>query len=491
MGSTFGSYGIAVSGMFVNQSALAVTSSNLANINTTGNSRKQTVTLEKVTVQTGGTSVGSGSDLEEIKRARSSFLDRAYRQQNAKLSYWTTKTANIEDIQLILNEFAVDDGSADDGLQSTIENFFSSWEELAKDPSSLTSRQTVLDYANTLVDILAEVDGQLEQLQADACAKVTEGVADLNSLAQKVADLNSQIMKAEVSGVEAGDLRDQRDSLIDEMSALVNISVSEQSSGMLDVSIGGVPLVKGSHTYSLEAAGDGSAQRPLTVSWPDFACAADITSGSLAAYLEDADQSGVTAIDLTTPYNFTTGLTSSISNMRQGLNDLITTIATEVNALHSAGTGLDGTTGVAFFVAADATKPLSINNIAVNPVLAEDLNGIAAGSGGEAGDNTVANAITALTDAKAYTYNGLEMDITGFYQALVSWAATEGESAAGFYDSQSALCLSVDNQRQSLSAVSVDEEMAKMITYQNAYSAAARVLSTIDGLIAGLIQELG
>lgn len=486
--STFGTYSIAYSGMYTSQASLTATSTNLANVDTAGASRVRVAYAEQATVQSNGTSVGDGVDVESITRARDQFLDGTYRTQNAEAGYWAVKNGNLEYMQEIVNEFE----SEDTGLQQMVSEFFSSWEELSKDPSSESNRQAVTEAAASLISAVTELDEQLQELQADAYNGVQDGVDSLNDLAAQVAELNQQISQTEAGGGEASYLRDQRDALLDEMSALANISVRE-SNGTLQVSIGGVSLVNGSSTHKLAVSGDGSTESPLTVKWADLDCKANITSGSITSYLEDAGQTGYETIDADSlPYSFTTGATSSISTMRQALNDLITTLAEELNTLHSAGYGLDDSTGLDFFTAIDSNQPISITNIQVNPELLADADKIAvSGEQGEEGNNTIAASICDLSTSECYQFDGVTMNIDNFYEALTSWLGTTGSNAASSYETQEALVTQVDNQRQSVFSISLDEEMSNMIKYQNAYSAAARVLNTVDGLIGDLIQDLG
>ncbi len=491
MGSTFSSYHIAVSGMAANQSALAVTTSNISNINTAGYSRKQVSSVEQTVSQSNGTTAGTGVSLSEVLRARDTLLDQTYRNQNAALNYWEVKENNLETIQETLNEFTTSDDAdaSESGLQQIVADFFNSWEELAKDPSSQSNRQSVLENAESLISTMQDIDAQLQQLQEDSVTQVQEGVTKLNDLAQQVAKLNGQITQQELSGAEAGDLRDQRDSLLDQMSALANIKVQE-SNGIMEVSIGGVSLVRGTETRELKAVGDGTAENPLQVQWADLGSAADLTSGSIRAYLEDGDQS-FNQVITTTPYDFSASSTSSIANLRQGLNDLLTTIATALNALHTSGTDLDGDAGLDFFTAVDSSQPLSLSNIQVNPELENDLDKVVTSTQGQAGDGTIAEQIYQLTEQKIFKFDGLSVNLNDFYESLVAWVATAGNNASSSYDTQNTLVKQVDNQRQSISSVSLDEEMTKMMMYQKAYSANAKVLSTMDSLLAELIDDLG
>ncbi|BBB90405.1 MAG TPA: flagellar hook-associated protein FlgK [Methylomusa anaerophila] len=493
MSSTFGNYKIAYSGMRVNQAALSVVSNNLSNVNTTGYSRQRISSVEENTVLTGGQSLGMGSNVQEIARARDELLDQTYRRQNAKTGYWSVKSGDLEYMQKILTEYEADDGTSTDGLQQMLENFFDSWSELATDSSSLSSRQVVTDSAVSLIDTLTQIDGQLQQLQQDACDRVQEAVDTLNDLAQQVADLNSQIKAAELGGGEASYLRDQRDSLLDQMSTYANINVQEHSNGVLQVTIGGVNLVNGDRTKELAVTGDGSTTDPLKVQWSGLNQAADITSGTVAAYLEEAQQTDLAAIDNATdiPYAFSTGTLSDINTMRQALNDLICTLAVAINSLHSSGTDLNGNAGEDFFTAVDSSQPLSISNIQVNPALLAEPAKVVAAAGADSGDNTIANQIYELTGDDLFKFNGAAVDVNTFYESFIGWLGTAGDDANSSYDTQTTLVDQVDSQRQTISAVSMDEEMSNMIMYQNAYNASARVLSTIDSLIGDLMDDLG
>ncbi|MBP1763306.1 MAG: flagellar hook-associated protein FlgK [Firmicutes bacterium] len=496
MGSVFGTYSIAYSGMVVSQAALAATSTNLANVNTTGASQVNVSNAEQNTVRSDGTSSGDGVGVASITRARDVLLDSAYRTQNAKSTYWSVKSGNLEYMDEILGEYETSSTTDDadtttttSGVQKTIDDFFSAWQTLSTDSTSESTRELVVSAAVDLVSTLSSIDEQLQQLQKDAVNGVKDGVDSLNDLASQVADLNDQITQAEAGGEEASYLRDQRDALLDQMSSLADIKVTETSAG-LQVSLGGINLVNGDKTHTLAVEGDGSENNPLTVVWEDLNCDAAISSGSIKAYMEDADQTGCEAIaasDL--PYDFTTGAASSISTLRQALNDLITTIATKVNSLTASGVDLNGDAGLALFTTVDSSQPLSIFNIQVNPELVSDSDKVVPSNGSADGDNSIANQICNLAgDTSCYRSGGLSLDITDFYKTVISWLGTTGETAVNNYDSQAALVEQVDTQRQSVSGISIDEEMANMIQFQNAYAASARVMSTIDGLLGDLMD---
>ncbi|MBU2702557.1 flagellar hook-associated protein FlgK [Sporomusaceae bacterium BoRhaA] len=695
MGSTFGTYNIAYSGMYVNQASLATASTNLANVDTTGASKVQVSSVERDTVQSGGTSTGDGVSVAAITRARDRYLDSAYRTQNAAATYLSVKSGNLKYLDKILSEYDTTSTSTTDttsnGVETELEDFFNAWQTLSTDSGSssssntgtsaqttfaaaittatsgttstaktavstaysaykaaltsgnaativstkttldsavttlsdstltaalttyntssgtainsaattlsaditngssalatlssaittatsgttstaktavstaysaytaaltsgvaktIVSTKTTLDSAVTaladttlttaystynsatdggttintaatsltnaittatstataettraavtaagvdLISTLTDIDKELQQLQTDAVTGVKDGVDSLNDLASQVADLDKQITQAEAGGGEASYLRDQRDVLLDQMSSLANISTTE-SNGTLKVTLNGANLVDGDTARSLVVDGSGTITDPLTVNWADSGTQASIQSGSIKAYMEDADQTGYATIDSSSlPYNFTTTATSSISTLRQGLNDLITTLATKVNSLSTSGVDLDGNAGLDFFTAIDSSQPLSITNIQVNPALVADSSKVVAASSAASGDNTVANEICALEDdTTCYKSSNSSLDIIDFYAAITDWIGTAGDTAASNYTTQSTLVTQVDTQRKSVSSISIDEEMSNMIKFQNAYAASAKVMSTIDNMLYTLISE--
>ncbi|WP_371380329.1 flagellar hook-associated protein FlgK [Sporomusa aerivorans] len=485
MRSTFNLYNIAATGMYVNQAGLSVVSNNLSNIMTPGYSRQKLASVERVGSGAGGSpSYGCGTSVAKIGRARDSFLDQTYRQVNGRAVYYNLKYALIEDGQKLLNEYGVKDKSneSDKGLQQTVKNFFNSWDQLSKGVEG--ARSTIVGNATALVNAFNQINAQLQEMQQDAGNRVKDSVNMLNSCARELIALNREIVRAESGGVENGNLRDQRDALLDTMSSLANISAIEQPNGSVDVRIGGVALVQGDITHNLAVEEtDGS----FAIKWAELDLAADISSGSIKVNLEESDRR--TGSDAR--YTFAPQGGSTLTDLRQGLNHMLTTIVSKVNSLLQSGKDLYGNTGEALFVKINSDEPLEAGNIKVNPVIANNVNKIAAGVSGAQSDYSVAIKINGLQNEAIFNFDGLPMTGTGFYQALISWGGTLGDTANSKYDTQAMLLMQVSNQRDTVSSVSQDEEMSKMIVYQNAYNASARVLSTIDSLVSDLINKLG
>ena len=277
------------------------------------------------------------------------------------------------------------------------------------------------------------------------------------------------------------------------MSSLTDLTVNVQTDGTYEVLIGGVYLVRGTQTHTLVTAGDGSTSDPLTVTWAETGGDVEFSSGSILALLEDADQSAVQTIDESDlPYDFDPSSASSIGELRQGLNALITTIAYSVNDLFSSGTPLDGTTasGVLFFVNGDTDTEagLSIGNIQINTALAADSSLLAVSATGEASDGGIATSIAELASSELLAADGLSKSGDDYYTAVVSWLATKRETTEGLLATQESMVNQTDTDRLSVFSVSMEEELTKMVAYQSAYSASAKYLSLVDGLVSDIIS---
>ena len=175
------------------------------------------------------------------------------------------------------------------------------------------------------------------------------------------------------------------------------------------------------------------------------------------------------------------------------VSELVKAVAEEVNALHRIGFGLDGTTEVDFFTTTDGSLEFNTKNIQVNSLIQEDINLIAAAATDDpevyAGDNSNALAIAALKNKLAMN-NGVA-SFNDFYMAIIGKLGVQGQESGQMVANRSYIIEQLMNQRESVSGVSLDEEMTNMIKYQHAYSAAARIITAMDQCLETLIFRLG
>jgi flagellar hook-associated protein 1 FlgK len=242
MGVGFASYEIARSGLTVNERGLYVTGHNIANVNTPGYVRQQAMIkngpVESYYTRGGLVQLGLGADIQEVRQIRHSFLDNIYRQESTTLGYWESRQKTIQDVESIMAE------PMESGLQNVLNQFWDSWQELSKDPDSITVRALVRQRSEALVQQINHMGTQLDRLQDDLNSEIGVRIDEVNDITKQIAGLNVSILKTEVCGDSANDYRDQRNSLLDRLTKLVNVDVNEMQDGQVDVTLGGYYLVQ-------------------------------------------------------------------------------------------------------------------------------------------------------------------------------------------------------------------------------------------------------
>lgn len=498
MSSTFSCYNIARTGMYTSQRSLEVIVHNVTNADTVGYVRQQAMLSDKASQRYGSKQVGTGVSVSELRQIRSIFLDNTYRQENSTKSFWQNIQSTVEDIESILDSL-----SDTSGLGLAMDEFFKGWEELAKEPENGTAREAVVEYGNSFAEVMNDIEEQLDQIQESLDEQITSAVSTVNTIAGQIAELNKVILTNEINGQNANDYRDQRNALLDTLSGYTEIAVKELEDGTVRVAIGGKSIVNGIDSYHLSCEAQTHDSDFVTVVWENSGLEANLTDGSIAALIEcrgQADagailESGTTEADIdndAAAYSFSTSTITEglIPRIREGLNIMVNLMARKINVLHESGIGLDGSTGTAFFVKLDESLPFQAGNIAVNPEL-EDASKIAASGTGAAGDATIADSIVDIRASEYYNCDSLKMNIDDFHIAVVDWIGTMGEEADTYVVNQGTLVEQADNNRLSLSQVSMDEELTNLIKYQHSYTASAKVMTTIDSMLDKIINGMG
>ena len=242
MRTTFGSFNIATSGLFASQRSLDTTSHNISNANTEGYSRQ--ITKQRASMPTYGDPtgvVGTGVETYDIIRIRSSYLDAKYWGQNKTYQEWSVKQAQLESLEGVFNE------PSDTGIRIVMDEFFTALEELSKQPGDSTCRVNVIEKANMLTTTINRNGYELINSIRDVNFSIKNKVSQINSLSEQIANLNKHIFSFELGGNKANDLRDQRNLLLDELSSIVNITVTElpgpNGNNYMDVKLGGITLI--------------------------------------------------------------------------------------------------------------------------------------------------------------------------------------------------------------------------------------------------------
>ena len=472
MRSTFGSIETTLRGLRAQQLALDITGHNISNANTPGYSRQvadmtatdpyAVPTMNRLQI---AGQIGTGVTVTQIRRMREQFVDRRTQYENSTLGYWDARQRKFTHLEVTLAEPAdLETGSS---IGYHLNEFWSALQQLANAnrANNIAVREVVREKAHNLCDVIRSTYRQLVSLQRDLSAEIAVKIGRINSLAEEIAGLNAEIAKITGVGDNPNDLLDQREVLVHELSTLTAISVQSDELNRYSISIGGMLLVAGDTPYHLEAMSDGS------VVWAHNGVGATFTNGEIKGLLEMRDVEIQYYID--------------------SLNELATTLIVEFNQTHGEGYDLDGNTGLNFFAGTDAS------DITLDDVIraADGLRRIAAtylpspaSWNGEVGNGENALRLARLIKEEPLLHGDTLSD---FYDSLIAKLGVDAEKANVTYANQHTLVGHLKNMQESVAGVSLDEEMANLIKFQNAYNAAARMMTAIDEVLDRLINGTG
>jgi flagellar hook-associated protein 1 FlgK len=444
---------IARTALLTQQRAIDTTGHNIANASTEGYSRQRLNLAPQVPQQTGFGQMGRGVSIIGISRARDQFLDAGYRRENGDRGRYGMTRDMLGQIEQVFGE------PSDNGLAAGIDALFSAFGDLANDPAGKAPRVLAREAAATLTQSFHDADRRLAAAGAEVTNRMEAIVSDVNDIMRRIADLNTRVRAGSAGEREAPDLSDERDKLVDQLSAVVGVRVLAREDGTIGVAAGDALLVDGGQFTTFEVRDLGNGAYGIGVAGAKGTI--NVQSGQLAALVE---LSGVT-----------------IPGIRARLDALAAGIVAEVNAIHRGGTTLSGGTGVDFFNPNGRTAA----SIALSGEIAATTDNIAAGRSGGGVDNANALAIAALRTTGVGSFEGAS--IGQAYQEIVTDIGVLGQAAGRQYDAQDVVASHADAMRQSVSGVSIDEEMTNLISQQNAFAAAARLVSVADQMMQDVI----
>ncbi|QDX91584.1 flagellar hook-associated protein FlgK [Brevibacillus laterosporus] len=487
MRSTFHLLEVSKRALFAQQAALNVTGHNVANANTIGYTR-QRVNLSATTPIPGpGMNadrapglLGTGVYATDIQRIREDYIDRQYRTAAINTGYWNDKLKTINNVEDIMNE------PSDSSLQKVMDQMWQGWEDLSSDPKSQSNRSVLRERAVAVADTFNHVYNRLTQLQSDLNNEVAIQTESINSIANQIASINKQIGDVTPHGYQPNDLYDQRDVLIDKLSLMTDVNVTPTERGMVNITIGGQPLV--TNTTSTEMKAEKNAETgkyEITLGGAEFKPLKGM--GTLSAAIVGRDE--------------------TTADMLQKVNALAVNLAREINEVHKTGYNLDDIKnntqeGLNFFVIDGGTdNPTSAANIKVNPAILNSLDKIAAAKADETGQINDGNNQNALAIAKIKnkvipagnnpTDFPQATSIDDFYRHTIAQLGVDGQEAIRNYKNAETTSDMILMNRESVSGVSPDEEMVNIIKFEKAYSAAARVMTSMDELLDKIINGMG
>lgn len=321
-------FSIGVSGLNAAQTSLSVVGQNIANGNTPGYNRQIMTQAARTPQQQGYGFLGQGVDVTGVSRIYDRYLDTQVLNAQAGSNYYSSQLTQLNQINNLLSDPSV-------GLNNSFQNFYSSLQTLSQDPSSIPSRQTVVNMSQALVSNFTAIGSNLSQMQAGVNSQITSTINSINALAQNIADLNSQIAAAAAGNTQRqpSDLMDQRDQAMEQLNKLVSAKSVPQSDGTYSVFIGnGQALVLGSNVSKLGTQSVPGDPLNVEVTYPNpngtntVVPTSSLSGGQLAGYLSFRDgpllstqqKLGTLAIDFTTAINYQNQLGRDLSGNQGG-----------------------------------------------------------------------------------------------------------------------------------------------------------------------------
>lgn len=474
---------MAARSMAVIQGGIRTVAHNVANVNTPGYSRqRQVLEAEHPEVRPDGT-LGTGVRQTTVERITDDFIRRQLEQEFSAKGSLDTRAQAMARAEEVVNE------QQGEGITAALSELYAAFQDLASstEPGQPTERAALLSAAQALTARFHQADAHLRDQQRATDRSISTVVDEVNDLARRIADLNREIVRQEAIS-QANDLRDQRDELVRQLALNVEIDTFEKDDGAVVVSLrGGYSLVDGAITRDLVAVADPANPFDPTFSrvfFDDGATRFDVTGtlggGRLGGLLEVRDQLLAGAI--------------------RDLDTIAYNLMRTVNDQHRLGFGLTGATGQDFFVNLAQVEDAA-RDLAVDPAVLADARLIAAAGAapGAPGDNRNALALAALRENAQAIFlpgdppgpaTGPTRTVLSHAADLVAELGQQARSLESARLQQDRVLEVVQNQRDEISGVSVDEEVTALIQLQAAFQANARIIATMDRLLQDVVSML-
>lgn len=505
MGSTFMGLETSKRGLTTQQSALYTTGHNISNANTLGYSR-QRVNMEATLGYPGAGlnapkipgHLGTGVQAQSIQRIRDQFIDRQYRQETNKLGYWESRSnaiSQMEDIMAEPSEF---------GLNASLDLFWKSLQDLSTNPENAGARKVVVQRGIAVAESFNYINKQLTDIQGNLKNEIRASTNDVNSILKQIASINEQIQQIEPNGYMPNDLYDARDTLLDELTTYFPIELEYSKSGgnalaiaegtvkvSIKTSNGLVEVVNGKDAATLKADGlnDNNSFEPFTQFTVE---GKGKVAGATISY-SDLEKSKGKLLSTIDSYGYTDkGVTTGFyPEMLKNLDDMAAAFAEKFNEIHRGGTDLNGDIGKDFFV--PKTGTISASTISVDSSFESDQSLLAASSstGKEEGNGANALLLSKMKFTPLTIGSATNTTVQSFYQSIIGKLGVDGEQANRLAYNSATIKLTVENNRASVSSVSLDEEMTNMIIFQQAYNASARMITVVDETLDKIINGMG
>lgn len=457
MSSLNATLSMATQSLLAQELELQVTNNNIANANTAGYTRETVNLAESDPVQEGSLSIGTGVTVDGVQSLSDTLLTMRIQQQTSDESKATAQVNALNEVQTLFP-------SSGTSVSTAMSAFFTSLSALSTDPSNSADRQTVMSDAQTLVQQFNSVSEGLTGTASILNTTVQTDVTQINQLSSQAANLNQQLVEQTPAGQSTGTISDQLNEVESQLASLTNISVIHTAQGDSITTGTGTALVLGNQSYALQTT-TGSDGNTAVLDSNGTDITSTISSGDLGGSLLVRD--------------------SQIPSLLNSLDTLANQFSTAFNAAQAEGYDENGDAGTALFsvssTVAGSAASLFLVTTSGSAIAASSVPGSAS-----SGDDGNLDNLTALQNSPlASGQSATTMSSNLTYQIGTLTASAMAEQSA-LQTSLTAL----NNQQGSVSGVSIDEESANLLRFQEAYQAAAKVVSTIQTLFDTTINMI-
>jgi flagellar hook-associated protein 1 FlgK len=441
-------------------------SHNMANASTAGYARQRVELATQHPEHLMGSWIGRGVVMAGVTQARDAFLERQIPGALGSSARYSAESAALLGVGALDSETA---GS----LTEALGKFFADLRALAQNPGDVGLRATVIGAARNLTQAFARVGSALEEARTGIDAKVEANVAEINDLSLRLAGLNKRIVEAQARGGQPNDLLDERVRVRDRLATLTGaVPVPDDRGNIAMVLPSGLALVSGGEAARLTVVADTANGGHLTVrvqrvgaAQPDSFSSDGAFGGELRGLIDARDGALKRALD--------------------AVDTMAFDFANAFNAQHRAGFALDGSAGQDVFVvgatAAGASRSLAVNAALVaNPRLLAAAGSTPAGSGDATNLHALVGAETTALSSGGSVGQTLADIISSFGAAA--------RSAQALAEQDGAIADHLANLRESVSGVSLDEEIVAMTQAQRAFEAMGKVIQVTDQMLDVLMK---
>lgn len=438
---------------------------NIANAQVEGYSRQRVNVKAREPHQKGGVLLGAGAYADSIDRAHDQWNEKQLNRANQAAGASSARLLALKSIEGLFSP------DLQAGVDVEITNFFNAAQDLSNFPDDVTVRTSFRESAKGLAHSFQRVDGGLERERLDLNQKIGFEVSAIDESMQQIARLNAQIREQESSpGSHANDLRDQRDRLLRDMSRKIDIHYYENQNGMLCVRGPGdsmlVDGVMATHLYvqpNSENVGLHDVMIEGAEGGMDFNLTRHLDNGEISAMMEVRDK--------------------VIPGLTQKNNQLAASMGQSINEVHRQGFGLKGFQEVAgrnLF-----KEPADLNRAAAEMGLEDAIEASTdaisfASTPMAAGDNVIGNQLVGLKESKILDGRA---SFTQFYADMVGGFGSQVVRAEHVNEAEEILVKDLQDRREAVSGVSLDEEATNLMRWQANFAASSKLITTVDEML--------